>query len=127
MVHGITRQVVIIHNADLFGNDNAIIWIAIIIAAIVVHIVGEVIMILNVQSVVIGASTASCIGFSVAVAIWDIVVVIGIIARDHQSGICPFRLFVIDVGLVVIIAGLCGPALRYTWSLMRLIWRFVIL
>lgn len=104
---------------NLFGDDDAIIGIAIAIAAIVIHVVVKIMVILNVKR--IGASVQS----SAAVAIWDVIV--GIIAWDHWSVICPFRLFAMNVGLIVIIAGLCGPTFRYTWSLMRLIWRFVIL
>lgn len=110
---------------NLFGDDDAIICIAIAIAAIVVHMVVKVMVILNVKRIVIGGSTAG--STTAAVAIWDVIVIIGIIAWDHRSVICPFRLFAIDIGLIVIIGGLCGPTFRYTWSLMRLIWRFVIL
>lgn len=59
--------------AILFGDDYAIIGVAIVISTVVVHIVVEAIVILNVKCVGIGAGT---------VAIWDIVI-IGVIARDH--------------------------------------------
>lgn len=57
----------------LFGDDYAVICVAIVIARVVVHIVVEAIVILNVKCVGIGAGT---------VAILDIVV-IGIIVGDH--------------------------------------------
>lgn len=62
----------------LFGDDDAIIGIAIAIAAIVIHVVVKIMVILNVKR--IGASTA---GSSAAVAIWDVIVIVGIIAWDH--------------------------------------------
>lgn len=65
-------------DAILFGDDYAITCIATIVAGVVVEIGIEIIVILNVQSVIM-ASDAATAAFA---AILDIVIV-SIIARDH--------------------------------------------